>query len=159
MIVMLNPLPKNSSEVGFREGDQKIKALPSNSAHDALAEAVRFGSPDWRPEYLHAERLHHLVHFFREDSITVMNDISISVVSGKRFAELLQGPVRCGMGCDIAMHDPARSDFHEHEYIENPERGRDHDKEVTGHDTLRVIPDEGRPALLRIRRSRRTGCT
>src|SRR4051794_1044473 len=131
---MLNPLPKNSSEVGFREGDQKIKALPSNSAHDALAEAVRFGSPDWRPEYFHAERLHHLVHFFREDSITVMNDVSISVVSGKRFAELLQGPVRFGMGCDIAMHDPARSDFHEHEYIENPERGRDDDKEVAGHD-------------------------
>ena len=76
VIVMLNPLPKNSSEVGFREGDQKINALPSNSAHDALAEAVRFWSPDWRPEYFHAERLHHLVHFFREDSITVMNDVS-----------------------------------------------------------------------------------
>ena len=88
-----------------------------------------------------------------------MNDVSIGVVSGKRFAELLQGPVRCGMGCDIAMHDPARSDFHEHEYIENPERGCDHDKEVAGDDAPCVIPDEGRPALLRIRSALRTGCT
>jgi hypothetical protein len=54
------------------------------------------------------------------------------------------------MGRDIAMHDLARSDFYYHEYIENPERRRHHDKEVAGHDALRVIPDEGHSALLRI---------
>ena len=72
VIVVLNPLPKNPSEMRFRERDQKVEALCSNSAHDALAEAVGFGSPDWGSEYLHAERLHHLVQFFRKDPITVM---------------------------------------------------------------------------------------
>ena len=159
VIVMFDPLPKNPSEVGFRERDQKIEALCSNSAHDSLAEGVRFGCPDRCSQYFHSEHLHRLVQFFRVDSVTVVNDISIGVVSGKRLAELLQGPVRCGMRCDIAMHHPAGADFHEHEYVKNPERGRDHDKEIAGHDALCVIPDEGRPALLRIRCSARTGCT
>ena len=90
--------------------------------------------------------------------ITVLNNVSIGVVSGKRLAELLRSPVRCGMGRDIAMHDLARSDFHKHEYLEKPERRRHHDKEVAGHDARCVIPDEGRPALLRIQCAVRTGC-
>ena len=145
--------------MSLREWDQEIEALCSNSAYDALAEAVRFWSPDRCSEYFHAQSRHRLVHFIRVDSITVMNDVSIGVISGKRLPELLEGPVCGGMGRNIAVHDPTRSDFHEDEYIENPERGRDHDKEVAGHDGLGVITDEGRPALLRIRCSIRTGCT
>jgi hypothetical protein len=57
------------------------------------------------------------------------------------------------MSRDVLMHDPACPDFHDHEYVEDPERGRDHDKEVAGYDALCVIPDERRPTLLRIRRA------
>jgi hypothetical protein len=45
-----------------------------------------------------------------------MNDVSIGVVSGKRLPELLQGPVRCGMGSDVAVHDSACSDLHDEKY-------------------------------------------
>jgi hypothetical protein len=80
-----------------------------------------------------------------------MDHVSICVISGQRLAELLQRPVRCGMRCHVVMHDSACPDFQDHEYVEHPEHGRDHDKEVAGNDALGVIPNEGHPTLLRIR--------
>jgi len=62
-----------------------------------------------------------------------MDPVSIWVISGQRFAKLLQRPVRCGMGGHIVMHDPARPDFQDHEHVEDAEGcGHDH-KEVTGY--------------------------
>jgi hypothetical protein len=55
---------------------------------------------------------------------------------------------------DALSHWVARScrpDFHDHEYVEHPERGRYDHKEVAGYDALCVIPNEGHPTLLRIR--------
>jgi hypothetical protein len=116
VIVVLNPLPKNPSEVRFREGDSESRGTLFDQCAQCARRSRSLLDPDWGSEYFHAERLQHLVQFFREDLIPVMNDVSISVVFGKRFTELLEGPVRCGMGGDIVMHDPARSDLHEHEY-------------------------------------------
>jgi hypothetical protein len=48
-----------------------------------------------------------------------MDNVLICVISGQRLAELLQRPVRCGMVCHVVMHDPARPDFHDHEYLEH----------------------------------------
>src|SRR6266496_2804131 len=57
--------------------------------------------------------------------------------------------------CDVVMHDPACSDFHDQEYVEDAERGRDDHKEIARYDALCMIPDEGHPTLLRIRRAPR----
>jgi len=69
-----------------------------------------------------------------------MDHVSICMISGQRLAELLQRPVRCRMSRDVLMHDPACPDFHDHEYVEDPERGRYDHKEVAGYDGLCVIP-------------------
>jgi hypothetical protein len=80
------------------------------------------------------------------------NQVSVDVISWQCLAELLHGPLRCGMSRHVVMYDPACPHFHNHEYVEDAECGRYDDKEVAGHDALGVIPDEGHPALLRIRR-------
>ena len=69
-----------------------------------------------------------------------MDHVSICMISGQRLAELLQRPVRFRMSRDVLMHDPACPDFHYHEYVEDPERGRYDHKEVAGYDGLCVIP-------------------
>jgi hypothetical protein len=62
------------------------------------------------------------------------------------------------MGCNVVIHDPACPDFHDHEHVEQSERGRRNHKEVTGHDIFRVISNEGHPVVLWVRRSSRSAC-
>jgi hypothetical protein len=52
-----------------------------------------------------------VVQLLREDTITVMQQESVGMVSGNRFAELLQGPRRCRMRCDIGMQDAASAAY------------------------------------------------
>ena len=84
-------------------------------------------------------------------SSTVMNQVSICVISRQCLAELLQLPVCCRMICHVMMHDPACPHLYDHEYVQKPECGGDHHKKVTGYNCRCVIPHEGRPTLLRIR--------
>jgi hypothetical protein len=96
-----------------------------------------------------------MVQLFRVDPIPVMDQVSVWVLSGQRFAELLQRPFRCGMGGHIVMHDPACSDFHGHKHVEDAE-GRRHDhKEVARYNRFGMISDEGHPTLLRVGRALR----
>jgi hypothetical protein len=57
------------------------------------------------------------------------------------------------------MHDLACSDFHDHEYVQDPERRRQDHEEVTGHDSFHMIADKGGPALLQVRGSLETRST
>jgi hypothetical protein len=77
------------------------------------------------------------------------------MIARKRFAELLQGPFRSRMSGHVVVEDSAGPHFHQHEYVEVSESGCDHDEEVTGHDDLGMVVDEGQPTLFRIGRARR----
>ena len=46
---------------------------------------------------------------------------------------------------DIEMYETSGSDFEGNEYIKDTEAGRHRHKEVASYNTVRMIPDEGRP--------------
>ena len=69
------------------------------------------------------------------------------------FPELLQSPFRRRMSRDVEMPDATCADLHDHQHVNQPERGRCNDKEIGSQDLLRVIPNERRLALFRIRRA------
>jgi len=97
------------------EWNQKVQALPPQGADEPLAEGIGLRSPYWRLEHPQPQVANALVQLWREDTITVMNQESVGMVSGNRFAQLLQGPRRCRMRRDIGMHDAARGMFHDDE--------------------------------------------
>src|SRR5215471_13095911 len=92
-----------------------------------------------------------LVDFLCEDAIVIMDEEAVGMIARQRFPELLQRPLRGGMGRDVVEENPAGSDFHDHEGVESTECGGDHHEEVTGHDDFGMVTEEGQPALFRVR--------
>src|SRR4029077_6316416 len=73
----------------------------------------------------------------------------------RRRPELLQGPLRRRVGGDVVMEDSPSAQFHDHEYVKGAKSGRNHNEEVTRHDPLGMVMDEGQPTLLWIGRAHR----
>ena len=78
------------------------------------------------------------------------------MLAGYRFSELLQGPLRGRVRRHVHVENPARTDFHHDEDVEELEPRRDNGQEVGGDDRLRVISNECRPALRRMVRTAAT---
>src|SRR5262249_36621768 len=74
------------------------------------------------------------------------------------FPELPQRPFRCGMGRDVVVEHVAGSDLHDNERAESKECGGNYHEEIAGHHGLRVVVDDGQPALFRVSRGYRTAC-
>ena len=83
----------------------------------------------------------------------VVDHEPIRMVARKRLPELLQGPLRGRLSGHVLVENSSCSQFDDHEYVKGAEGRRDHDEEVARHDRFGVIPDEGQPALFRIRLS------
>src|SRR5882762_5201963 len=90
-----------------------------------------------------------LVHLCREDRVTVMDQETVGMIAGNRFAKLLQRPGCRWMRGDVAMHDAPCPDLHQEEHIESSEPGGHHDQEIARDDGLGVIADKRPPVLRR----------
>jgi hypothetical protein len=75
-----------------------------------------------------------LVHLCREDRITVMDQETVGMIAGDRFAKLLQSPRGRWMCGDVAMHDAPWPDLHQEKHIESSKPSGHHDQEITGDD-------------------------
>ena len=71
-----------------------------------------------------------------------MDQETVGMIAGDRFAKLLQGPGCRWMRGDVAMHDAPCPDLHQEEHIESSEPSGYHDQEIAGDDGLGVIADE-----------------
>ena len=65
------------------------------------------------------------------------------------FPELLERPVRRGMGGEVEVTDSARTHFHDHEDVQDSKARRHGDKEIAGEKGWRVIANKRRPTLRR----------
>jgi hypothetical protein len=90
-----------------------------------------------------------LVHLCREDRISIMDQKTVGMIAGDRFAKLLQGPGCRWMRGDVAMDDAPCPDLHQEEHIESSKPSGHHDQEITGDDGLGVIADKRPPVLRR----------
>jgi len=147
MVIMRYPYCEQSSHMVFRQGDDKVETFSPQRANEPFAEGIGLRSPHRRLEHPQPQVADALVKLLREDAIAVMDQEAVGMVSGNRFAQLLQGPRRCWMRRDIGMQDAARSMFHDDEHVEEAKGGCDHYAEVTGHDRLGMIAHKRAPAL------------
>jgi hypothetical protein len=88
-----------------------------------------------------------LIELVGEDTIAVMDQEAVAIVSRDRFTQLLQRPVFGGMVGYMRMENPACCVFHHHKNIEEPKGDRDHHAKIAGDDGLGMVADKRPPAL------------
>ena len=84
-----------------------------------------------------------------------MNDESVSFIAGNTFSKLLERPFRSRVSSDIKVKDAPSFDFHDDENVDQLERCRYNNEEVSGNDGFGVIAHERHPSLTRVRRALR----
>src|SRR5215813_11686751 len=154
-IVMAGPGFKRLSDVGFVEWNHKIETFSTCTADQALAKCIRLGRLIRSLQHSQPKQLQRLIQVLRIDTVTIMDNESVSFLTANAFSELLKRPLGCRMLSDVKVKDAPRIEFHDHEYVDQPERCCHNDKEVYGDDGLRVIAHESHPALGRVRRAPR----
>ena len=88
-----------------------------------------------------------LVQSSRENTVSIMDEEAVAMVSGDGFAQLLERPWGCGMGRHIAVEHAARGVLHHDKHVEEAKSDGDHHAEVTCDDRLGMITHKGLPAL------------
>jgi hypothetical protein len=63
---------------------------------------------EWRFENAQAHCLYSRIERGRVNVVAIVDEEPIRCLSSDDLANLLKGPVRCGMGCDVDVSDPAR---------------------------------------------------
>ena len=154
-IVMAGPGFKRLSDVGFVEWNHKIETFSTCTADQALAKCIRLGRLIRSLQHSQPKRLQRLIQVLRIDTVTIMDNESVSFVTANAFSELLKRPLGRRMLSDVKVKDAPGVEFHDHEHVDQPERCCHNDKEVGGDDGLRVIAHESHPALGRVRRTPR----
>ena len=79
----------------------------------------------------------------REDAVAIVNQEFVLVFVPERLAQLLQGPGRTRMGCDVAMDQTAAAMLEHYEHVQQAKRCGDSDEEVAGNDSLGVQAQKG----------------
>jgi hypothetical protein len=93
--------------VVFSQWDEEIQAFSAERTDDPFAEAVSLGTSRWRFEYTQSHVCNGLVKLGRENAIAVMDEKTVAMVRRDGFAQLLECPRRCRVGCYIAVHNPS----------------------------------------------------
>src|SRR5260370_2014344 len=125
------------------EWNKEVQTLPPKAAAESLAHRVRLRGSHRRPQNPYTQIGKALVDFLGEDAVSIVDDESVGMIARQCLPELLECPFRCGMGSDVLVENPARSDLHHDQDVEGAERGSDHHKEVAGHNDLGMVVDEG----------------
>jgi hypothetical protein len=85
----------------FVEWNQEVQTLPPKAAAESLAHRVRFRSSHRRPQNPYTQIGKALVDFLGEDAVSIVDDESVRMIARQRFPELLERPLRCGMGSNF----------------------------------------------------------
>ena len=138
------------------ERKQEVETFATEAAAQSLAYRVRLWGSHWRSQNPYAQIPKTLVDLLSEDTVPIVDDEAIGMITRQRFPELLQRPFRRGMASDIVVENPPRFDLHDDEDVEGTECGGDYHEEVAGHHDLGMVADKGQPALFRVRRAQWT---
>ena len=89
---MRHPLLKDAPQVVRRQGNQQVQAFAPQRADESLAQGIGPGTLRRSFEHPQAKIAYVLVKLPGEDTITVMDQKSVGMISGNGFAQLLHGP-------------------------------------------------------------------
>src|SRR5262247_2748255 len=155
-IVMAGPGFKRLSDVGFVEWNHKIETFSTCTVDQALAKCIRLGRLIRSLQHSQPKRLQRLIQVLRIDTVTIMDNESVSFVTANAFSELLKRPLGRRMLSDVDVKDAPRSNLHDHQHVDEPKCCRRHDEEVCRNDRLGMIAHERHPPLRRNCRTFRT---
>lgn len=79
-----------------------------------------------------------------------MDHKPVPFLAGNAFSKLLECPFRCWMSGDVRVNNPARSNLHDNERINQLEFRRHDNEEVAGNHGVGMIAHERHPTLGRI---------
>ena len=102
-IVMYGELLDGPSKMTFVERNQVVQALAPEGSDQPLAERIRHGRPDGRPDRAYAEPSQRFIQRRREDRVAVVNHEPVRMVEWQDFAKLLGRPLGRGMRGHIGM--------------------------------------------------------
>src|SRR5215469_14663151 len=106
-VIMRGPLANNPSEMTFVEGNQEIETFATKAPAQSLAHRVRLRRSHRRPQNSYTKVRQTLIDFRSEDAIAIVNEEAIGMIARQRFSELLQRPLRRGMGRDVVVDNLA----------------------------------------------------
>src|SRR5712691_7788471 len=123
---MGRPTVHNLPQMPLAEWDDEVQTLPPYTAHEPFTYGICLGGAHRRFHDLHTHGCDFLIQLPREDAVMIVNHEPVRMAARQRFAELLQGPLGCGMFGDAVMKNPTGSQFHHDQYIKDAEGGCDH---------------------------------
>jgi len=121
-IVVANVLAKDPLQVGLREGDKEVEALPTNGSDEPLAIGIRLGCSNGRPQNADTEAFQRRVQARREDGVAVVDDEAVGMIERQELAELLSRPLGSGMRSHVRVENAPRTYLHCDEDIQDAER-------------------------------------
>ena len=153
-IVMAMPRPQNRSQMGLRDRDEPIQTFAADRANQSFAYGVRFRTRNGRSQHVDSQGLDRIVEVLGEDSISIMDQVTVPSSVPHDFPQLLQSPVGARMRRHIEMRKAPRAVLDYHENVQHPKRRSDRNEEVTRKNRLCMVLQEGRPALIAARMTR-----
>jgi hypothetical protein len=127
--------------------NREVQTFSPHRSNHPFTDGIR----NWRPhrcfDYMQPHVAHTLIDLFGENGIAVVDQEAIAVIGWNGFAELLRGPLGCGMHRDIDVKKSATLMLDDHKDIEQSECGSDRDAEVACDNAFGMIADKGGPAL------------
>lgn len=148
-MIVVGAETESSPERRFVEDDHVIEALAADRADQALHVGFLPGRPRRRKHLLHAYVLDLLRKIVAKDSVAISQEITRCRVPREPVAELLGCPLRCRVGRDIEVKDPAPIVSEHQEYVQDLEADSRHGEEIDGYQALEVMVEEGPPGLRR----------
>ena len=127
-----------------------VQDLAPNTSHPSFGDPVLPRRLDARPFGFQTRRLQKRRHVSIEFRVVVEDYVSVRGSFGKRFAQLLDDPIRRRVLGHVAVQDPSSPMLDDEEAVQQLERQSGHGEEVEGRDHLAVVLQKGQPALARI---------
>ncbi len=121
MVVVVDELRQDPSEVALADRNQVVEALPAGCPHPALGDRVRAGRPNRGPQTLDSEAGRALAEVGAPDSVTVMDQISRLAVPGCGFGQLPPDPSGGRMGGHVEVNKLATPMTDEEDDVERLE--------------------------------------
>jgi hypothetical protein len=116
----------------FVQRDDLVQDLAKNTPYPSFRDPVLPGRLDARPFWFQTRRRQKRNHVNIEFRIVGEDQVSIWGSFGKRFAQLLDDPVRSRVTRNVEMQDLPSPMFDDQEAVQQPERHRGHGEEVEG---------------------------
>ncbi len=149
VVILVNKLRKNSSQVSFVEDDQMIEAFSPQGSLNTFDVRILPWASVGGSDALDAKVLQSAAEVPGKDRAIIMQQIPGCRVEWKCLSDLLKRPLSRRIPCDIEMHNPPIAMAKHNQDVVDAKRYRINGEEIAGDDIGCVVVEESAPCLRR----------